>query len=111
MQILATALLLEFSGASFGQEPVTTMNDPAQVAVPATQLPLRAAPPGTFFQGKGPEVGTVTAGESYRVIDKRNIPTILGTQKWLKVQSDTNPNQLGWIYAGEGSQVQVSPAQ
>jgi len=79
------------------------------VVVPKGQLPLRQAPPGTFFQGKGDQIGTVSAKERYRVLERKAVPTIAGTEQWLKVQSVEDPTKRGWIYAGNDDRQTVSP--
>ena len=88
---------------------LTTYAMAQDVVVPKGQLPLRQTPPGTFFQGKGDQVGTVLPRESYRVLERKAVPTIAGTEQWLKVQSVENPTKQGWIYAGRDDRQTVSP--
>ena len=64
------------------------------------EAPLRESPPGTFFQGKGQQIGTVVPGEQYRVLEQSEVPTIVGLQNWLKVEPTTEPGNSGWVYGG-----------
>jgi hypothetical protein len=94
---------------SLAKPSVTTRNTAGrvdlagEVVAPKGDLTLRAEPPGTFFQAKGAAVGTVSPSESYRVLEERTVPTILGTEQWLKVQSTKEPSREGWIYNGDGT--------
>jgi hypothetical protein len=89
---------------------VTSAHSMAEnVVMPNNELPLRAGPPGTFFKGKGDRIGTVSPKEHYRVLERKSIPTVVGTEQWLRVQSVDDPNKQGWIYAGKGEHQTVSP--
>ena len=72
---------------------------PAAIS-PKTNLPLRQSPPGAFFKGKGEQIGEAKKDETLRVIDKKIVPTVFGSEDWLKVQSSTNPAKEGWIFSG-----------
>ena len=72
---------------------------------PKADLPLRESPPG-LFQSKGALVGTAASTETYRVLDERRVPTIVGSERWLKVgPADSSEAGLkeGWIYSGPSS--------
>jgi len=77
------------------QDPV-----PQGTVIPEAAAPLRASPPGTFFQGKGKQIGELTKGQTYRVLEQVAIPTLVGTQKWLKVVPQTGAQEAGWAYGG-----------
>jgi hypothetical protein len=79
------------------------------MVAPNNELPLRTNPPGTFFQGKGDRIGTVSPRERYWVLERKSVPTVGGTEEWLRVQGVDDPNKQGWIYAGKGDQQTVSP--
>jgi hypothetical protein len=79
------------------------------VVVPNGQLPLRASPPGTFFQGKGDQIGTVSPREPYRVLERKSVPTVAGAEQWIRVQGMNDPKTEGWIYAGKDDRRTVSP--
>jgi hypothetical protein len=81
----------------------------ADVIRPNNELPLRANPPGTFFQGKGDRIGSVSPTEYYRVLERRSVPTVAGKEQWLRVQGLDDPNKQGWIYAGKDAHQTVSP--
>jgi hypothetical protein len=98
--VFLSVLLLQL-GSAFGQQVVT----------PQSVLPLRASPPGTFFQGKGAEIGTTVPNEAYRVLEERSVPTITGSQRWLRVESETVTSNSGWVYAGPGSNIEPSEPQ
>ncbi len=99
--ILLTAMVLSGGTAShaFAEELVA----------PKAQLPLRAQPPGTFFQGKGAQIGEARPNERYRILDRKTVPTIVGAEQWLRVQSATDPNKSGWIYGGSATEPTVIP--
>lgn len=73
---------------------------PQGTVIPEAAAPLRASPPGTFFQGKGKQIGQLTTGQTYRVLEQVAIPTLVGTQKWLKVVPQTGAQEAGWAYGG-----------
>jgi hypothetical protein len=82
---VAPALAEDFTGAT---------------VTPVAELPLRSAPPGSFFQGKGNEIGTIKPGEQYRVIRQTTVSTLAGSQDWIEVQSVANPAVAGWVFVG-----------
>jgi hypothetical protein len=82
---LAPALAEDFTGA---------------IVTPVAALPLRDSPPGSFFQGKGVELGTINPGEQYRVIRQTTVSTLAGSQDWIEVQSVANPAVAGWVFVG-----------
>lgn len=98
--MLAIAMLILTAGHVMAQEMV----------VPKEQLPLRAAPPGIFFQGKGNQIGSVSPNEQYVVLDKRWVPTIAGAEQWLRVQSVADRSKQGWIYGGKSGRPSYEPA-
>jgi hypothetical protein len=73
-----------------------------EIVSPTEALPLRESPPGTFFQGMGEQIGTVTPGESYLVLEERAVPTIFGSQHWLKVEPLGERATTGWVFSGSG---------
>jgi hypothetical protein len=77
--------------------------DAQGVVTPSAELPIRESPPGTFFQGKGSQIGVATPGDEYRVLDERSVPTLTGVEKWLKVEPLGDPSKAGWAYDGTGS--------
>lgn len=79
-----------------GQETGTTIR-------PKGDLPLRSAPPGAFFQDKGAQLGTAKPDEIYRVIDSKRVPTLFGSESWVKVQAIREPDKSGWIFGGSSS--------
>jgi hypothetical protein len=79
-----------------------------EVVVPNAPLPLRATPPGTFFQGKGDQIGDASPSEQYRVLERTSVPTIFGDEQWLRVQSVVDPRKYGWIYGGTSAQPTVT---
>ncbi|MCZ7661244.1 MAG: hypothetical protein M5U07_27100 [Xanthobacteraceae bacterium] len=81
------------------------------VVTPKVQTPLRAAPPGGFFQGKGDQIDTALPSEKFRVLETRSVRTLTGTEQWLRVQQVENPSKIGWIYGGQDSQTAVTPAR
>jgi hypothetical protein len=70
------------------------------IVTPAAELPLRDSPPGSFFQGKGAEVGIIKPGEQYRVLRQTTVSTLAGRQDWIEVQSVANPAITGWVFVG-----------
>lgn len=82
-----------------------------EVVTPNADIPIRESPPGNFFQGKGSQIGTATPGDEYRVLEERDVPTIVGVEKWLKVEPLDDPSKSGWAYGGPSPDSQVfSPA-
>lgn len=77
---------------------------------PNGQLPLRDAPPGSFFQGKGQAVGSVMPNDKFRVLERRIVPTITGKENWWRVQGVDGSNKEGWVFAGP-SDSNFKPAQ
>jgi hypothetical protein len=73
---------------------------PGAMVTPKGTLSLRAAPPGGFIGLKGDAIGTVKPDETYRVLDKKSIPTIFGGQNWLKLQSVKDASKQGWVFTG-----------
>ena len=71
----------------------------ASFVVPNTEAPLRASPPG-FFAGKGAKVGATVAGEKYMIVEEKLVPSIFGTQKWIKIIEDKPAASPGWAYSG-----------
>jgi len=88
--------------------------DPAQVymqdtapllVVPRVEVPIRTTPPG-FFQFKGDQIGTTEPDQRYLVLERRAVPSILGTEEWLLLQP-ISPNDAapsGWSYGGRWDQ-------
>jgi hypothetical protein len=70
------------------------------IVTPVADLPLRNAPPGSFFQGKGVEIGTIRPGEQFRVLRQTAVSTLAGSQDWIEVQSVANPAIVGWVFVG-----------
>jgi hypothetical protein len=83
--LLSPALAEDFTGA---------------IVTPVAALPLRDSPPGSFFQGKGVEIGTIKPGEQYRVIRQTTVSTLTGRQDWIEVQSVAGPATTGWVFVG-----------
>ena len=69
---------------------------------PKAELPLREAPPGLFVE-KGTQLGFAVPSESYRIMEKKSVPTLLGVENWTKVQAISDPSKFGWIFAGPSS--------
>ncbi len=82
---LAPALAEDFTGAT---------------VTPVAVLPLRDSPPGSFFQGKGAEIGTIKPGEQYRVLRQTTVLTLVGSEDWIEVQPASNPASVGWVFVG-----------
>jgi hypothetical protein len=70
------------------------------IVTPVAELPLRSSPPGSFFQGKGAEVGIIKPGEQYRVLRQTTVSTLADRQDWIEVQSVANPAITGWVFVG-----------
>ena len=70
------------------------------IVTPVADLPLRNSPPGSFFQSKGNEIGTIKPGEQYRVLAQRTVSTLAGRQDWIEVQSVADPAVTGWVFVG-----------
>jgi hypothetical protein len=69
-----------------------------------TQIPIYASPPGTGFQGKGQELSTAQPNQRYEVLIRQVVPTLFGTEVWLRVRLANDPAaKEGWIFAGPGS--------
>lgn len=86
--LLACALFSTIGGA-FAQD----------IVAPRADLPLRDSPPG-LFQSKGDQIGTVSADQDLRVIEQRTVPTITGSENWIKVAPMEGDGARGWIYSG-----------
>ncbi|HLH94123.1 MAG TPA: hypothetical protein VKW08_03305 [Xanthobacteraceae bacterium] len=74
--------------------------DIGAVVTPKGTLPLRTAPPGGLIGLSGDAIGSVAPDQSYKVLDKKSISTILGGENWLKVQSVTDASKQGWVFTG-----------
>jgi hypothetical protein len=74
--------------------------EPGAVVTPKSALTLRAAPPGGFIGLKGDTIGTVTPNETYKVLEKKSISTVLGGENWLKLQSVNDASKQGWVFTG-----------
>jgi hypothetical protein len=69
-----------------------------------TQIPIYASPPGTFFKGKGQELSTAQPNQRYQVLTRQVVPTLVGTEVWLRVRLANDPAaKEGWIFAGPDS--------
>jgi len=90
--LLALSICCEPTASSFAQG----LGD---VVSPRGQLPLREAPPDAFTGVKGDSIGTVEPNKGYRIIDQKNISTIFGGERWLRLEDITSA-QKGWIYSG-----------
>jgi len=77
---------------------------------PNGPLPLREAPPGGFFQGKGQEKGNVLPSDKFLVLEKRAVQTITGRENWWRVRSVGGPAKEGWVFSGPTNS-NFSPAQ
>jgi hypothetical protein len=73
------------------------------VVTPKGALQLRAAPPGGLIGLTGQVVGTMEPSQSYKVLDKRSISTVLGGENWLRVQSVTDASKQGWVFTGNNN--------
>ena len=80
------------------------------VVTPKADLPLRDAPPGVF-QSKGDQIGTVRQDQELTIIEQRTVPTITGSENWIKVKPNEGIGKSGWIYSGSGKDpnANVSP--
>lgn len=81
-----------------------------ELVKPNGQLPLREAPPGGFFQGKGQEKGNLLPSDKFLVLEKRVVQTITGKENWWRVRSVGGPAKEGWVFSGP-SNSNFSPAQ
>lgn len=77
---------------------------------PNGPLPLREAPPGGFFQGRGQSVGNAMPNDKFLVLEKRTVPTIAGKENWWRVKSVEGPAKEGWVFSGP-SDSNFKPAQ
>jgi hypothetical protein len=73
---------------------------PGAIIRPKGELPMRDTPPGGLLGLKGNEVGVARQGTEYKVLEQRSITTVLGGQKWLKVQEVNDQRKQGWIFSG-----------
>ncbi|SRR6266481_7207234 len=73
---------------------------PGDRVSPIDQLPLRTTPPEGFLGLKGSETGTAKPTDEYLVLEQRNIPTIFGDQKWLRLE-EIGAGTSGWVYSGQ----------
>jgi hypothetical protein len=80
--------------------PALAQDFTGAIVTPVADLPLRSSPPGSFFQGKGTEVGIAKAGEQYRVLRQTTVSTLAGRQDWIEVQSVASPAITGWVFVG-----------
>jgi hypothetical protein len=71
--------------------------------VPDASQPLRAQPPGGFFAGKGKEIGLTKPGDKYIVLDEKFVPSITGTESWVKLKS-VGSEDVGWSLNGRSSE-------
>ncbi len=76
---------------------------------PIAPLPVLDSPPGGFFKGAGKEIGTAKPGQFFIVLQQLTVPSIVGSQDWLQVKSQSGEQTTGWIYLGpsDGSTVNV----
>lgn len=72
-----------------------------QLVAPETSLPMRASPPSLFFTPPGDPVGEAAPKQQYRILEQRKIPTIFGSQQWLKIENTQQPAARGWIYSDD----------
>jgi hypothetical protein len=81
-----------------------------ELVKPNGPLPLREAPPGGFFQGKGQEKGSLLPSDKFLVLEKRVVQTITGKENWWRVRSVGGPAKEGWVFSGPTNS-NFSPAQ
>jgi hypothetical protein len=73
---------------------------PGAIISPKADLPLRNAPPGGLIGLKGDTIGQASPANSFRVIDKKTISTVLGGENWLKLQRVDDASKQGWVFSG-----------
>lgn len=103
-----SALLCSVASAGDLEPPQVHMQDTSPLlVVPRVEVPIRTTPPG-FFRGKGDQIGTTEPDQQYLVLERRAVPSILGTEEWLLLQavSPTEPGTSGWSYGGRWAQVE-----
>ena len=68
------------------------------------KLPIRRSPPGPFT-GKGRTIGTTVAGAVYKILRKKVVPSVFGSDLWVLVeQADgKNAGTSGWVFAGKAA--------
>ncbi len=91
----ALIVLLAFPAICLAQEI-----KPGATITPKGNLPLRSAPPGGLIGLKGDEIGTATPSVQFKVLETKDISTVAGGQKWIKVQQMNNTANVGWIFTG-----------
>jgi hypothetical protein len=96
LERFAAAILVLLLSLSFALADDLT----GSVVTPVGPLPLRASPPGSFFQGKGIEIAIVNPGEKLRVIGQTSVRTLAGSEDWIQVQSTSDPSLVGWVFSG-----------
>lgn len=93
-------LLALFVAAAVSLSPAFAEDWTGATVTPVADLPLRDSPPGSFFQGKGAEIGMIRPGEQFRVLRQATVSTLAGSQDWIEVQSVANPAVAGWVFVG-----------
>lgn len=96
-RILICAILCGIASPSFSQPAPLSGGS---IVKPIAALPLQQSPPQGYFAFKGQQVGVVTPGTAYVVIETRTVPTLSGQDTWVQVQNKADPRQTGWIYTG-----------
>jgi len=65
-------------------------------------LPLRQSPPGGFFRGLGPQIGSTKPSQIYTVEDSRIVPNCTGEESWVKLKANSG-EEVGWSYDGKSN--------
>jgi hypothetical protein len=78
----------------------TAQDIPGEIVRPVGELPLRASPPNSFFQGKGQAIATVNPNEAYQVLGQQTVKTLAGSQDWIEIQPLDGSSGPGWAFSG-----------
>jgi hypothetical protein len=74
---------------------------PNQIIAPRGDIELRASPPGGLFTTAGPRVGTARAGQPLRVLQRREIAAVFGSEIWVQVApAEGGSDGVGWMFWG-----------
>lgn len=76
-----------------------------EIVTPIRAIPIYQNPPGTFFQGKGEQIGMAQPNERCEVLQRRVVPVPTRSELWLRIRIVRGTSSIdGWIFAGrEGS--------
>lgn len=82
------------------------------VVMPTQPAPLRTSPPG-FLGTPGEKTGKTSEGESYVILEGKQIPKFFSSDRWIKIapvkpDGTVSPHDGGWVYWGQ-NEMDASP--